>query len=79
MPSGITARMLEGLLNALDWRELDRPKEVEGSEGGLYVTHESTLRLADADFRVYRLSDGSRIFDADDLERFFEEEAAAHA
>jgi len=54
--------VLDGLLNALDWRELDRPKGVEGHEG-LYVTHESTLRFAGAEFRVYRLSDGRLTFE----------------
>lgn len=39
--------------------------------GGLYATHEGRLTVGAFTFRVYQLSDGQRVIDADDVERFF--------
>jgi hypothetical protein len=44
----------------------------EPEDDGIPVaTHRGTLNLFDAHFRVYQLSDGRRIFDAEDVNAFF--------
>jgi hypothetical protein len=60
---------IDRALDAVEWvgvRENEGPSE----DGGLYATHEGVLRLGMATFRVYQLNDGTRVFDAADLEEF---------
>jgi len=60
------------LLDAVSWRpvcyETD-PSEV--SDGLPHVTHEGTLDFCGTKFRVYQLSSGDRVIDADDIKEFF--------
>jgi len=53
-------------------RPIDPPSP--HSDGELYATHEGILKFAGAEFRVYQLNDGQRVFDASDIERFFSHE-----
>ena len=55
------------LLDAVEWEEL--PKQE--TSGLPHATHRGVLRIVDTPLRVYQLSDGQRIFDADDLLGFF--------
>jgi hypothetical protein len=57
---------IERMLDAVEWRP------IPGAGGtDLHATHEGVLALADIELRCYVLSDGTRVFDADDIERFF--------
>jgi hypothetical protein len=38
---------------------------------GLYATHSGVLTIGESELRVYQLSDGTRVFDTDDVQRFF--------
>ena len=48
------------------------PDEIEKGDGTLpYVTHAGEMPVGNMTIRVFRLSDGRRIVDADDLQAFF--------
>jgi hypothetical protein len=36
-----------------------------------YVTHEGVLKIGEHEIKSYILSNGERVFDADDFERFY--------
>lgn len=55
-------------LDGLTWTALP-PREV--TDGIPVATHEGVFVLGTFPLRVYRLSDGRRIIDADDLNAFF--------
>ncbi len=41
------------------------------ADGSLYATHSGVLEIGGVALKCYRLNDGSAVFDADDLARFF--------
>jgi hypothetical protein len=58
----------EALMDDVRWRELPAMEE----EGGILVaTHEGELQVGDITLRCYTLSDGRRIFDAEDIRKHF--------
>jgi len=61
-------------MNAVDWKPVEPKTDVDGNLP--HVTHEGELNFAGAYFRVYQLSDGQRVLDADDVETFFSDGAA---
>jgi len=63
----------ERLLDALNWTPI--PKHEIGEPGTAdmpHATHEATLEIMDHRLRVYRLSNGQRVIDAKDFEKFCE-------
>lgn len=62
---------IDTILDGLSWKVLREVDEVPKG-GELYATHEGVLNIAGFDFHCYQLSDGSRVFDADDVRRLFE-------
>jgi len=61
---------IDRLLDTVEWRELPLPT----GETELYATHEGELAFSDdVRLRCYVLSDGTRVFDAGDVERLFGE------
>ena len=64
---------IEIALDSVEWRGLSydiAPSMI--SDGLPHVTHEGILDFCGFKFRVYRLSSGERIIDADDLKEFFQ-------
>lgn len=65
---------IDALLDRVEWTTTqDQPKVAQGTDEipeGLYATHEGVLEIAGNKLRVYQLSDGSRVFNADDIEAF---------
>ncbi len=59
---------IDKLLAGLDWTPMPPPEE---TSCGLVATHEAVLKIGGARLRCYALSDGQRVFDAGDVERFF--------
>ncbi len=49
---------------------IDKPDNIK--EGEVYVTHSGVVDIGGVKLRCYILSDGKRIFDADDVHNFFE-------
>ena len=58
---------LDRLLDGVEWTATGRLPAGELP----YATHEGVLHIAGSELRVYQLSDGQRVFDADDFARFF--------
>lgn len=63
-----SAAAMDELLDLVDWQPTG---EVPGGDE-LYCTHSGVLKMAGVELRVYQLNDGQRVFDADDVIRFFE-------
>ena len=56
------------------------PYEIVGDPPAeLYATHEGVLNIGEAQLRVYQLSDGRRVLDAEDIHRVFLPREAADA
>lgn len=53
----------------IEWTPLPVPEVVEGDLP--YATHQGTLEVGSLSLRCYTLSNGQRIFDADDIDRAF--------
>lgn len=62
---------IEMTLDGLQWREVAPEIEPSIDNGLPHVTHEGLLTIGDVSLRCYQLSDGSRVFDADDAAAFF--------
>ena len=58
------------ILDRVKWLPVPVPEEAPDMP---YTTYEGTLNFLGHDFKVYQLSNGQRVFDAEDLERFFGE------
>lgn len=56
---------LETMLDTVAWKETPQPDCAE-----LHATHEGVLNIAGFNFRCYQLSDGQRVFDAEDIAPF---------
>jgi hypothetical protein len=65
---------IDTILDALEYQEAEyTERDAITSEAGiLHVTHEAVLKVGDKNLRVYILSDGERVIDAEDLEKFFD-------
>lgn len=63
---------MDRLLDSLDWQAVPEPDRV--LDDLPYVTHQGVFRMdIDApELRCYQLSDGQRVFDPEDVTRFFE-------
>lgn len=61
------------VLDSVEWKALPPLAIIEGmrSDPLPHATHYALLDLCGFTFRCYQLSDGRRVFDADDVERFF--------
>lgn len=60
---------MDKVFEAVEWQAVDWP-EVP-AEGLPYATHRGILRIMGAELECFILSDGSRIFTAESLARFF--------
>lgn len=65
------ATPIEMMLDGATWRAVSVPPPPHPDSTVPYVTHEGVFELAGHSMRAYQLSDGSRILDGEDLERFF--------
>lgn len=54
------------LLDQVDWQLVQNDETPEG----LYATHQGVLKIGDLEFRVYVLSDGNRVIDAEDMNKY---------
>lgn len=61
---------IEAMLNAVEWTEVGKSNMKDVGDGDIpYVTHEGALDLYGVTLRVYQLSNGKRIVDAEDIAR----------
>lgn len=60
---------IDMILNGVEWIAAEPPDTTD--DGIPYATHSGMLRVGEFELRCYQLSDGQRIFDADDLATFF--------
>ena len=66
-----THSAFDKMLDGLDWREWP---SANGESCGLpLVTHKGILKIGDKGLTCYRLNDGRKIFDADDVHEFFKD------
>lgn len=56
------------VLDGISWTNVPPPDEQSDLP---FVVMEGVLRLGASEIRCYQLSDGNRVFDADDVQRFF--------
>jgi hypothetical protein len=59
---------VDKLFDHVDWQPVNQNIQAKPNE--LYATHQGTLRVYDFTFRVYQLNDGTRVIDAQDIEKF---------
>lgn len=67
---------IEMMLDGIAWTAVvpDRPEGPDNSDGVPFATHEGVLKIGDMPpLRCYRLSNGQSVFNADDLQAFFED------
>jgi hypothetical protein len=65
-----TRKPIDAMLDAVEWEEI--PGGPASWNDALPVaTHEGVLRVMDFELKCYQLSNGMRVFDADDLARAF--------
>jgi len=64
--------VMDVILDSLEWKPTGEPDQYEGDDAALpYATHEGVLQIGNASLRCFQLSDGRRVFDLDDIEKFF--------
>lgn len=61
------ATPIDIMMEGVDWQKTDNDATV----AGLYATHSGVLEIGGFKLRCYRLNDGMAVFDADDVEKFF--------
>ncbi len=61
---------IEKLLNDVEWKETGEASS--GSDRHPVATHRGILRIADIELIVYQLSDGSRIFPTEEMDKLFQ-------
>lgn len=60
---------IEQMLASIPWTAIEQTDPIDGSMP--YATHVGALKIGDFEFKCYTLNDGRRVFDADDVARFF--------
>lgn len=64
---------IEKLLDQVTWREVHVPQD-HIVDGLPYATHEGMLKIPGVgEFRVHQLSNGERVIQAEDIERWLRE------
>jgi hypothetical protein len=61
--------VIDKMLDSVDWTPVEHLPPPTYTE--LYATHVGVLTIGDFTFKCHVLSNGQRVIDADDLERFF--------
>jgi hypothetical protein len=61
---------IDRALDTVDWVECKGESPVD-DDGLPYATHEGVLKLGSIELKCYQLSNGQRVIDAADAERFF--------
>lgn len=59
---------IDAMLSTIEWQATNATPPADGS---LFATHEGTLDIGGFVFRCYQLNDGRRVFNAEDIDRFF--------
>lgn len=59
------------ILDGVQWKAEERT-QASDADGLPHVTHSGVLDIAGFQLKVYRLSDGQAVIDADDMHRFFD-------
>lgn len=59
---------IERLLDAVEWEVLDTEAFIYD---GAFATHKGVFHIGEAEFVVYQLNTGQRVFDAESVQRFF--------
>lgn len=63
---------IDALLDSLEYEKVEYVAVDSESQDGLaHITHQGRLRIGEMELRVYVLSSGERVIDADDVEKFF--------
>lgn len=60
---------VDEMIDQIAVKEMPKPANIQ--DGELYATHEGIMQIGDKSLRVYILSDGKRIIDAEDVDNFF--------
>lgn len=64
---------IDMLMDGVKWEPVEYETEPSlVSDVIPHATHRGVLRIYNTEFRVYQLSNGQRIIDAEDLEEFFQ-------
>lgn len=59
------------LIDTIEWTPMP-PHATDVPDDGIpWATHEGVLHIGNAQLKAYMLSNGQRVFDADDVQRFF--------
>ena len=58
-------------LGGVDWKECEPRRAETLDEDQPFATHHGIFRIAGAEMRCYRLSNGQEVIDADDMRAFF--------
>lgn len=61
---------IEKLLDNIEWKRSDK-SDLSHDDNLPYVTHSGVLKIDTIELKCYTLSDGRRIFDADDINNLF--------
>ena len=62
---------MDRLLDAVVWQELPAIEPLDDDGDTPHATHEGVLAIGENRLKVYILSSGQRVIDADDLGSFF--------
>lgn len=62
---------IEMILDGVKWVPVEYAGGGSDNDGPPYATHKGVLNLMGSELVCYQLSDGTRVFDAESLERFF--------
>jgi hypothetical protein len=65
------SKPIDLMFDGVAWAKL--PVSGKNTDDLPHATHEGILRVGDIDIHVYQLSDGRRVIDAAEVERFFQE------
>lgn len=57
------------ITDAIEWQDVDPPDDVSGDTP--YTVKRGVLRIDESELRCYVLSDGQRMFNAEDVAQFF--------
>ena len=61
---------IEKMMDAVEWKPL--PWQENKSDDSPFATHEGNLEIGGVRLRCYQLSNGLRVFDCGDVDKFFE-------